>query len=182
MKLLEQRTARLSLAVKFEYEDKPGKLVEQEEVEVNIDQVGKNMLFHGLGYWLFMDLDNELVTLSWVSRHYQNGDKVIDLSLLPVLAPVDSILLVAPPPVSISLSALPSGQVGEPYGAWVSTDGGKEPLYFEATNLPAGLSIDRSSGLISGIPAESIIVDVTINVRDTNGTYDEITITNTILD
>lgn len=69
-----------------------------------------------------------------------------------------------------------------PYERWVTTDGGKPPLFFEAINLRAGLTIDSSSGLVSGIPTENIRVYVTLKVTDINNTHDEITKRITILE
>jgi alpha-galactosidase len=47
---------------------------------------------------------------------------------------------------------------------------GKRPLAFAATGLPAGLSIDASSGIISGKIREAGSSDVTLTVRGASGT------------
>lgn len=182
MMFLEETTTHLSLAVIFNDAVAPELQIPKEEVSLLIAGVVQEPFYKRTGYRLFMDLPAGLVNLSWKSIHYEDGTQVVDLDALPILTPVVPIALVKPPPVMITLSNLSRGEVGVPYERWVTTSDGKPPLYFEAINLPPGLTIDSRTGLISGIPTESIRVYVTIKVRDVNGTYDEITKRNTIVE
>ena len=58
------------------------------------------------------------------------------------------------PLVITSPLALPNGSVGIPYSATVTASGGNPPYTWSTPNsvLPVGLSLNTSSGLISGTP------------------------------
>lgn len=175
MMFLEETTTRLSLAVIFNDAVTPDVHLPEDEVSLLATGIVQKPFYQRAGYWLFMDLQDALVSLSWKSIHYENGTRDVDLATLPGLSPVIPISLVKPAPVTITLSSFSRGRVGEPYEIWVTTSGGKVPLFFEAINLPAGLTIDSRTGLISGIPTESIRIYVTLIVTDINNTRDEIT-------
>lgn len=182
MKFLEERNPGLSLAVRFN--DAADLNVKIEKNEINLFAMGmvQKPFYQRTGYWLFMDLPAGLVTLSWKSVHYEDGEQVVDPDALPRNAPIVPIALAKPSPVMITLSSLSRGTVGVPYERWVTTSGGKLPLFFEAMNLPPRLTIDSRTGLISGIPTENIRVYVTLKVTDINGIQDEITKRITILE
>jgi hypothetical protein len=181
MKYLEERTPRLSLAVIFNDAAVPDVHIEKDEVSLLAIGIMQEPFYQRSGYWLFMDLPAGSVTLSWKAIHYEDGEHVVDPSMLPNLAPVVPISLVMPSPVTVTFSNFSRGKVGVPYEIWVTTSGGKPPIFFEAINLPPGLIINSSTGLISGIPTKNIRVYVTLNITDNNGTHDEITKRITIL-
>jgi len=54
--------------------------------------------------------------------------------------------------VEKSLRELPDGQVGAPYSAQFSAGSGKPPYTWRGTNLPDGLGLDPTTGLLSGTP------------------------------
>ncbi len=58
------------------------------------------------------------------------------------------------PSFRIITTALPSGTVGQPYGAVVQTEGGSPPISFAVTGgaLPPGVSLNATTGVLSGIP------------------------------
>ena len=60
----------------------------------------------------------------------------------------------AVPPLSITSSSLPSGQVGKSYSATLAATGGIAPYSWAIAGgaLPAGLSLNASTGAISGTP------------------------------
>jgi len=75
----------------------------------------------------------------------------------------------AVPPLSITSSSLPSGQVGIAYSATLTATGGISPYTWSITSgtLPAGLSLNASSGAISGTPtAAASNMALTFQVSD----------------
>lgn len=70
--------------------------------------------------------------------------------------------------LAITTTSLPSGTVGLAYNASISVSGGTTPYAFSAAGLPSGLSINSSSGAISGTPVQSDVgtASVAITVTD----------------
>src|SRR5271169_499866 len=54
--------------------------------------------------------------------------------------------------VSITTASLPNGTTNQSYSYTVTASGGTLPYTWSASNLPAGLSINSSTGVISGTP------------------------------
>ncbi|HEX3746262.1 MAG TPA: putative Ig domain-containing protein [Bryobacteraceae bacterium] len=69
--------------------------------------------------------------------------------------------------VTITSSSLPNGVQGSPYptGVALAVSGGSGTYAFTA-NLPAGLQIDSTTGVITGVPTGSGISQVTFQVTD----------------
>jgi hypothetical protein len=56
-------------------------------------------------------------------------------------------------PLSVATTSLPGATVGRPYSATLQTSGGRDNSWsITSGSLPAGLSLDASTGVISGIP------------------------------
>jgi Putative Ig domain len=72
----------------------------------------------------------------------------------------------APTKLTITTTSLPGGTVGIAYNSVVAASGGTTPYAFKATGLPAGLSIDGSSGAISGTPTQSGSSTIAVTVND----------------
>lgn len=75
---------------------------------------------------------------------------------------------------SITTTSLPSGTVGVPYGPITLTATGGKISYTwsitSATKLPIGLTLDQSTGIISGTPSASVTnSSITFQVADANG-------------
>jgi hypothetical protein len=74
----------------------------------------------------------------------------------------------APPTLTISTSSLPSGTKGTAYSNSVSASGGTTPYNWSVTSgsLPAGLTLNATSGQISGSPTSTGTSNFTVTVTD----------------
>ena len=76
-------------------------------------------------------------------------------------------LVIAPATLSITSAAqLPDANLGAPYSYHLSASGGVPPYTWSANGLPAGLSLDAGSGLISGVINAAGALSFTIRVVD----------------
>jgi hypothetical protein len=64
-----------------------------------------------------------------------------------------------PPPIVINTTALPDTAYGTSVSDPISTSGGVAPFTWSASGLPTGVSINPSTGVISGTPATQITYD-----------------------
>ncbi len=72
--------------------------------------------------------------------------------------------------LQISSSVLPGGQVGIPFQATITGNGGATPYTWAVTGaLPAGLSLNASSGAIAGTPTKAGAYSFTIVLTDSAG-------------
>jgi hypothetical protein len=71
-------------------------------------------------------------------------------------------------PVISTQSPLPNGVVNSAYSTTVAATGGATPYTWSATGLPAGLSINASSGVISGTPTAPGTSTTNVTVKDAN--------------
>jgi len=74
-------------------------------------------------------------------------------------------------PLSITTTSLPSGQIGVAYNAALAATGGTTPYTWALATgaLPAGLSLNSSSGIISGNPtAAANAISLTFKVTDSS--------------
>ena len=73
-------------------------------------------------------------------------------------------------PLTIVTSTLPSGEVNKNYTYQVIIEGGASPYTYSGSGLPSGLSINSTTGVISGTPSKSGSSSATITVKDSSGT------------
>ena len=79
-------------------------------------------------------------------------------------------ITVSAPPLSVTTTFLPSGIVGVAYSATLAATGGITPYTWALTSgsLPAGLSLNASSGAITGTPSASGSSGLTVLVTDSS--------------
>jgi hypothetical protein len=73
-----------------------------------------------------------------------------------------------PPTLAITISSLPAGQMGATYQVTLSASGGATPYSWSLASgsLPGGLSLNSSSGAVSGTPSASGTSSFTVQVTD----------------
>lgn len=76
-------------------------------------------------------------------------------------------LTVAAPTMALSY-ALPAGRVALAYSATPTISGGVSPYAYTATGLPNGLTINATTGEISGTPTAAASSRITVTARDRN--------------
>jgi hypothetical protein len=93
------------------------------------------------------------------------GNTASQLLMLNIVSP-------PPPPLVITNVFLPDGTVGVNYSAQLGATGGQPPyswfLTIDSAPLPAGLSLDRSSGLISGTPTTNKVSTFKVLVENSS--------------
>jgi hypothetical protein len=70
--------------------------------------------------------------------------------------------------ISITTTSIPNGVVGSAYSTTLAATGGTGQLTWSATGLPAGLTINASTGAISGTPTTAGSFTPAVTVRDAN--------------
>jgi hypothetical protein len=82
------------------------------------------------------------------------------------------VIAAAVPAVQISSTSLAAGQVNSSYAATLTATGGKTPYDWSITtgSLPAGLTLNASTGQISGSPTQSGTASFTVQVKDSSST------------
>ncbi|WP_421546572.1 putative Ig domain-containing protein [Pseudomonas sp. QD4] len=79
-------------------------------------------------------------------------------------------ITVSPPTLTITPTTLPNGTQGSAYSQTVSASGGTAPYTYaiSAGSLPAGLSLNTGTGVLSGTPSASGTFNLTVTATDAN--------------
>lgn len=72
-------------------------------------------------------------------------------------------------PTDITSPNTASGQVGTPFRYTIKSSGGTTPIAYSADPLPAGLSVDSNSGVISGTPDATGVASIAIGASNPAG-------------
>ena len=85
-------------------------------------------------------------------------------------APVTTTSTTPVPTITLRTHSAPSGRVGVAERFTIAaTDSAGLPLRYAAAGLPAGLSIDPRTGLVTGVPARAGVAHVTVRITDIAG-------------
>ncbi len=78
----------------------------------------------------------------------------------------------APQPLQIATTSLPSALVQSPYAASMVSSGGLAPYAWKVASgqLPPGVALDSSSGILNGVPAQSGKYSFTAQITDSSST------------
>src|SRR6476619_8261471 len=97
-------------------------------------------------------------------------------SSIPPQTVETSLSLTIKPPLAITTTSLPDGNIGAVYGQPVQTVGGFGPLTFSIVpgtgTLPPGFSLNTTTGAISGTATATGNFPFTVRVADTRGQLD----------
>jgi hypothetical protein len=72
--------------------------------------------------------------------------------------------------LTVTTTSLPGGTVGAAYSSAVAASGGTTPYAYSAGSLPNGLTINSTTGMITGTPVQSSVgtASATIKVTDSS--------------
>src|SRR6185369_15322675 len=107
-----------------------------------------------------------------------SGSLPAGLSLNPTTGLIRGIT-VAPPDMTAQCVTATTGKVGVPYSSSIGVTGGTAPYTFalNSGSLPNGLSLNPTTGLISGTPTSAGPFSFTVKVTDSTGGTAAIAIT-----
>ena len=83
-------------------------------------------------------------------------------------APSNALPFTVNPPLTITSGAPPPGTAQTDYSFTLAASGGSPPYHWSATGLPAGLSLNQSTGAIAGTPSAAGSSTVSVTVTDSS--------------
>ena len=75
----------------------------------------------------------------------------------------------APPPQFTTTTSLPGAVAGDPYSVPIAVTSGAPPYTWSASGVPSGLSLDPSTGVLSGTPQHDGTYRIPVTVADSIG-------------
>jgi hypothetical protein len=143
-------------------------------------QIGSTQQFTATGIYSDGSTQNITSQATWVSSNAGVATissaglaTAIDPGNTTISAALDSVsggtsLTVQPMPLTITTTSLPSGALNVPYMATLAASGGLTPYTWSVSSgsLPSGLSLNSSTGAISGTPAAAGTFNFTMQVAD----------------
>ncbi len=78
--------------------------------------------------------------------------------------------------------ATPVAEVGQPFNLALSATGGRAPYTWSATGLPAGLTLDTTTGKITGTPTAATAGSVSVTVTDSLGAATSVNVSLAVAD
>lgn len=116
-----------------------------------------------------------------ISAEYSEAQMPRNMRRLFILPLITLVLLVftawaKSPYPSITTEALPNGTVGQPYSVSLNATGNMPIEWFikAGDGLPTGISLNKDTGVISGIPQKSGLFEFEVIARNYDGTTDRI--------
>jgi hypothetical protein len=93
---------------------------------------------------------------------------VTDAETAPQSAATNIVIKVVPAGLAIATTTLPHGVVNYPYSAAIVVSGGTPPYVFSATGLPSSLTLNTTTGAMTGTPVagDAGTTQVTFSVTD----------------
>ncbi len=116
---------------------------------------------------LFLDSESGMLTGTPFEETY--GTIVVAVSDEDGRIVYKDFTLVVSEPLSILRTPLPNALKDEPYSELIQSQGGREPYTYSMDGqLPDGLSLDTTTGIISGIPTVAQFKNFSITVTDSS--------------
>jgi len=95
--------------------------------------------------------------------------RVTDAASLSDTQPLSITINAAQSPLKITTTSLPDGKMNQAYTATLAASGGTAPYTWSVTPaLPAGLTLDPVTGMISGTPTAVSNMNLAVTVQDSN--------------
>jgi hypothetical protein len=96
--------------------------------------------------------------------------EVTDSGSPPASAVASEVITLTVAPLVVSTTSLPAAVNGSPYSATLTATGGVAPYTWSITAgaLPAGVTLDPSTGVLSGTPSATGTADFTVTATDSN--------------
>ncbi len=127
---------------------------------------GSTQDFSNLVSWSSSNTAAATVSSGGVVTGVANGTATISASVSGLTSSVVATVKVIP--VSVTTTTLPAANQNAGYSATLAGTGGTPPYTWSAVNLPAGLTLNAATGVISGMPTGPGPFNVTVQITDSS--------------